>query len=301
VIALRIFHGLGFSIFILAGLLIAVLLVREEQRAYAIGVVSTGFMIPLLIVPAMGEEIIQRFGFPCFFLSAILLSAIPVVYALFAPIQLPHEEDEEELVGAGFFKLLSQRKIFFIFLLTFVFEIGLSSSLTFVPLLAHQESAMRAGYFYSFLGMTAVFMRLFGGRWLKFWGSPKVLLPAFYFLCGGSALVFLARTSWMLGLSGIVWGIGVGFLYPHLSALSVERVSNREKGKVLSLFASSVDLGFALGPLFFGWLSQAIGIRLAFLPLALIIFLSSSLLIWVGRSALVITKSGETSPFCPDE
>ncbi|MDH4217623.1 MAG: MFS transporter [Candidatus Aminicenantes bacterium] len=90
----------------------------------------------------------------------------------------------------------------------------------------------------------------------------------------------------MLGFSGVVCGIGVGILYPHLSALSVEGVSTKNKGRALSLFASSVDLGFALGPVTFGWLSQAFAVREAFLPMALITLLTSSVFLFLGRSSL---------------
>jgi MFS family permease len=91
----------------------------------------------------------------------------------------------------------------------------------------------------------------------------------------------------MLALSGFVWGMGTGVLYPHLSALSLEGVGAKNKGKALSLFASAVDLGFALGPIIFGWLSHALGVREAFLPLALIIFVSSTGIMLWGRSSLV--------------
>ena len=290
VVFLRVFHGVGFSLVIIAALLIVVLVVQERQRTYALGVVSTGFMLPILVAPALAEEIIKRFGFFYFFLCAIFLAAIPVGYAFFSRIRLPHPGEDEGVESAGFFRLLRQRRILFVFLLTFVFEVGLSSSLSFVPLLVHEGSPMRAGYFYTCLGLTAVSMRLLGGRWLKFWGNPKLLFPAFYFLCGGSGLIFMSHSSWMLGFSGVVWGVGVGILYPHLSALSVEGISTKNRGRALSLFASSVDLGFAMGPVTFGWISQAFGVRGAFLPLALIILFTSSLLMYMGRSFLVSAK-----------
>jgi predicted MFS family arabinose efflux permease len=127
---------------------------------------------------------------------------------------------------------------------------------------------------------------LFGGRWLKFWGSSKLLFPALYLLSAGAVLVYVSESGGMLALSGIVWGLGTGVLYPHLSALSVEGVRAKNKGKALSLFASSVDLGFALGPIIFGWLSQSFGVRKAFLYLALILFVSSSGIMLWGRSSL---------------
>jgi predicted MFS family arabinose efflux permease len=283
---IRIFHGIGFSVVILAILLIAFQVVHEDQRAYAIGVVSTGFMLPLLIVPAMGEEIIERFGFSAFFLSAIFFAVIPLVFALLVRMRIPKDSEEESMGSIGFFRLLRQKKIFLIFLLTFVFEVGLSASLSFVPLLAVNDSPLRAGYFYTCLGVTAVFMRLIGGRWFPFWGNTRLLLPAFYFMAVGGVVVFLAFSNLVLALSGVIWGIGVGVLYPHLSALIIEGVSAREKGKVLSFFASSVDLGFALGPLLFGWISQSLGVRFAFIPLSAAVFLASTVLVLWGRTTL---------------
>ena len=291
VIFIRIFHGLGFSVFILGALLIAVLLTHEEERAYAIGVVSTGFMLPLLVLPFIGEEIINKFGFFFFFLCAVFLAAIPLLYGFFWKVRLPQFSEDSEVQSVGFLRLLRQRRIYLIFLLTFVFEIGLSSSLSFVPLLAHGESPMRAGYYYTFLGLTAVFMRLYGGKRFTFWGSPKLLLPAFYFICGGGILTYFSFNNFMLGFSGVIWGIGVGILYPHLTAFIVEGVASREKGKVLSLFASSVDLGFALGPLSFGLASHYFGLRETFILFALFIFLSSSILILWGKSSLFKRKA----------
>lgn len=292
VLFLRIFHGIGFSLFILSALVIVVLVVREDLRTYALGVVSTGFLLPLLLVPALGEEIIKRYGFFFFFLTVIIFSFIPFIIALFLKFRLLPEGEDDGLASTGFFSLLRQKRMISLFLLAFLFEVALSASFSFVPLLAHEGTSLRAGYFYTSLGLTAVLLRLLGGRWLKFWGSSKLLLPALYFLCAGSILVYLSRSGGMLAFSGIVWGLGTGVLYPHLSALSVEEVRTKDRGKTLSLFASSIDLGFALGPLIFGWLSYAMGVREAFLGLALIVFLSSTGVMLWGRSALVFPRSG---------
>jgi predicted MFS family arabinose efflux permease len=286
VVLLRIIHGIGFAIFVLAALLIAILITKKENRAYAIGVVSTAFMLPLLVIPYIAEEIIERFGFSSFFLAAVILAFIPLVFSLFAKINLPRGSRNTGTQSVGFFRLLGQKRILLIFLLTFIFEVGLGSSLSFIPLLAHGESPMRAGFYYTFLGLTAVFVRIFGGRQIKFWGSPKLVLPAFYLLSFGGILVYLSKNNVVLSLSGLIWGLGAGILYPHLTALVVEGVATQDKGMVLSLFASSVDLGFALGPIFFGWISQSMGLRNTFFLFSVMICLLSTFLIVWGRSLL---------------
>jgi MFS family permease len=286
VVLIRILHGLGFSVFIQAALLITINLVHEEARAYALGVVSTGFILPVLVFPFLGEEIIRRFGFFAFFLSAIFLSVIPFVYSLFIKLNIPGFSEDSEAKSVGFLAPLKQKKINLILFLTVVFEIGLSSCLAFVPLLAIGESPLRAGYYYTFLALSAVFVRVIGGSQLRFWGSPKLLLPAFCLISGGGLLISLSSSNGVLGISGVIYGIGIGILYPHLSALIVKGITSRERAKVLSLFASSVDLGFALGPLFFGWIYQSIGIRPSFALISAFIFLSSTGIILLGRSSL---------------
>ncbi len=286
VVFIRIFHGLGFSVFVLAALLMVINLVSEEERVYAIGIVSTGFMIPLLVFPFLGEEIIRRFGFFAFFLSAIFLSVIPFVYAFFIKLDIPGFSEDSEAKSVGFLALLKKKKIDLILFLSIVFEIGLSSCLAFIPLLAIGDSPVRAGYYYTFLALSAVFVRVIGGSQLRFWGSPKLLLPAFCLISGGGVLISLSSSNFLLGVSGVIYGVGIGILYPHLSALIVKGVTSRERGKVLSLFASSVDLGFALGPLLFGWIYQSIGIRPSFALFSAFIFLSSIGIILWGRSFL---------------
>lgn len=290
VIFIRVLHGASFSIFILAALLIVIMAAREEDRAYAIGVVSTGFLLPFLIVPFIGEEIIKNLGFSYFFLFSIVLCVIPFLFFLSFKITYPRFPSDIDGQNPSFFRLLRQKRIKSIIVLTFIFEIGLSSSLSFVPLLASDGSGMRSGYYFTFLALTAVFIRLFGGRRLKSWGNPQWIPPAFCFLSLGGISIYFSNTNFMLALSGIIWGIGVGILYPHLSALIVKGVKTREKGKILSLFASSVDLGFAVGPIAFGWLSQSLSVRFSFIPFALIVLFSSLAMILWGRPSLFAEK-----------
>jgi len=260
-ILVRVIHGFTFSTFILAALLIAVTVTTREQRAYALGVVSSGFVIPLIIWPFLGEGVIVRFGYPAFFLLAVVLAFIPFLYSLFAGLPSLPPIEEKSRKAPNMIKLLMRRKILVFVFLTLLFEIAFGSILSFVPLLAHNGSFMRAGYFYSFLGMTAVFLRLFAGKRLRFWGRPELLLPAFVFLSSGIVSLYFSHAGWHLALSGLICGLGIGILFPHLSSLIIDNVKDRDRSRVLGLFAAFSDLGFAVGPVMFGFMSQIFGIR----------------------------------------
>jgi predicted MFS family arabinose efflux permease len=278
--------------FVLAALLITILAVPEKARTYAIGVVSTGFLLPLLVAPYIAEVIIQKYGFFEFFLVAAIFVAIPLFGVFFIRSPMPRLVHEADSKKKGFIRLLAQKRILIVSSLALIFEVGLSSCLSFVPLLAHGGTNMRAGYFYTFLGLTAVLLRIFGGKHITFWGDSRLLFPAFCCLSGGAMLLYLSRDNWLLSLSGLVWGLGTGVLYPHLSAFVVEGVPTNEKGMVLSLFTAFVDLGFAIGPIIFGWMSQVFGVRMAYMPLAVILFFSALSLIAFGKNVLFGTSLG---------
>jgi MFS family permease len=100
----------------------------------------------------------------------------------------------------------------------------------------------------------------------------------------------LSESNLVLALSGAISGLGVGVLYPHLAALAVAGFKQEEQGMVLSLYASSVDLGFALGPFLFGWMSLALGVRMSFIPMAVFLMVASVLLILMNRVTIMSSQ-----------
>ena len=280
---IRAAHGVAVSFFIVAALTIVVRIVSESQRAYALGVVSAGFMIPLLVVPYIAEEIIYRSGFTAYFLFAVFLVTVPFLFFLFKRFGITSPVKKSRGAAVGYLRLMFRRRILVISLMTVLFELGLSAMISFVPLLTVESPVLTAGLFFTCLGGTAVFMRLFVGRRLRIWGNARLIFPAFLFLAGGTLLIHLAYRDWMLMLSGIILGVGTGILYPHLSSAVVHGLEPREQGKALSIFAGAVDLGFFAGPVVFGVLSQGVGVRDAFLPFAgILLLLSLGLTVWAG-------------------
>jgi len=269
---LRIFHGFSFSMTILAGLLIAVFLSREEVRAYALGIISIAFMLPQLVMPMLGENIIEYYGYSPFFALIILLTFVAFILSFKVKFSLEREPSSKE---EKFLKILKRKQSLLYLPLSFLIGFGVSSCFTFVPLLKKAGTSLKAGFFFTFAALTAVFVRAFLGRRLRWWGKPVIITPCFIFFSIGIFLLFFAKNNYMLSVSGLIFGTSLGFLYPNLMALNVEKVKPHERGKVLSLFASSVDLGFALGPLFFGLLTDWLGIRNTFLIYSFIILIFS--------------------------
>ena len=295
-VAVRALHGVGFSLFILAALFIVVLNVPDGLKTYALGVISAGFMLPLLIFPFIGEEIILRLGFNGFFVLAAVLVLIPFAYGSLRKISCSVPGEDMDSPRVGFLSLLFRRRVFILVLLTLVFETALSAVYGFVPLLAHNGTGMKSGLYYMFLGMMAVFLRLVIGRRFRIWGDARLIPPAFLFLAAGTVLLTVAFSNVVLASAGLIFGLGAGILYPHLSAQLVSGLPKREKSLVLSIFAAAVDLGFAVGPFTLGMISDSIGVRSAFLPFSLAVLFVSAGLMAAGRSIFRSTPHKPAEP-----
>ena len=99
-------------------------------------------------------------------------------------------------------------------------------------------------------------------------------------------VLYFSVSNLHLIISGVIWGLGTGILYPHLSALVVEGIASRERSRILGIFTASVDLGFALGPMLFGFISQSMGVRRSFPVLAGGLFILTLFLFVLGRREL---------------
>ena len=126
---LRIFHGFSFSMTILAALLMAVFLSKEEIRAYALGVISIAFMLPQLIMPMLGEEIIEDYGFSIYFGLIIALVFISFILSFNLKFKIAREASLSK--KTKFSEVLSRKKT--LLLLPLFPQTAESAFLPFLP------------------------------------------------------------------------------------------------------------------------------------------------------------------------
>ena len=85
-----------------------------------------------------------------------------------------------------------------------------------------------------------------------------------------------------LALAGIAFGMGHGLLYPALNALVVDVSRQADRGKAMSLYNASFNLGVTLGAVVFGRVAEARGYDTMFVVAGLSVFLG--LLFFLIRS-----------------
>lgn len=276
---IRIFHGFSLSAILLSVLLLSVIFSREENRAGVLGLISVSFLLPNIFMPFLGEKIIEKFGFTCFFVSAFAISCITIFFLFGIPEVKNLMKDGKE----SFLEPLKKRGFPTILLLTSLLGFAVSTVNTFTPLWA-KEVKTTVGVFFTTASIFAVFIRLFLPGRIKIWGKMKLLFFSFITFSIGIFIISLVSSNPILSIAGATYGIGMGFIYPNLLYMAVELVKNDSKGKALGIFTASTDLGFSIGPTLSGVAVKHFGYSNMFKLLSLSVLFSFLLLIrlWKG-------------------
>ncbi len=270
---IRVFHGISLSAVLLSVLLMSVVFSREDNRAGVLGLISVSFLLPNIFMPFLGEKIIEKFGFDCFFTSAFAISAITILFLF----QIPEAKNLRKTEKESFFEPLKKEGFTTILLLTSLLGFGVSTVNTFTPLWA-KEMKTTVGVFFTAAAIFAVSIRLFLPGKIKIWGKMKLLSPFFITFSIGIFLISLVSSDFFLSMAGAAYGIGMGFIYPNLLYIAVELVKNDSKGKALGIFTASTDLGFSIGPTLSGIAVKHFGYSYMFKFLSLFILLAFVLL-----------------------
>jgi|GEM_PF-3184360 len=240
---IRIFHGFSLSAILLAVLLLSVLFSKEEEKAGVLGFISVTFLLPNIFMPFLGEKIIEKLGFSYFFCFAFIISFV-TIFLLFG---IPDLKQKDNIGRGGFFEPLKKEGFPIILLLTSLLGFGVSTVNTFTPLWV-KEMKTTVGVFFTTAAIFAVSIRLFLPGKIKIWGKMELISLSFIIFSFGVFLISKSSSNLILSISGAIYGIGMGFIYPNLLYMAVKLVKEDSKGKALGIFTASTDFGFSIGP-----------------------------------------------------
>lgn len=147
-------------------------------------------------------------------------------------------------------------------LVAFIVFFTYSSLMTFLTPYAQEIGLSQAAsvFFVSYAVVTFI-TRPFTGTAFDRKGPRFVMVPAFFALAAGMAMLGAAQNDWILLLSSMFLGYGVGTIQSSGLAMAVRRVSDTQLSKANSTFYVMLDAGVGLGPIFLGMLVPAIGYR----------------------------------------
>lgn len=263
--AVRVIQGIASTSAFTGAQTVALLFAPVQRRAEAIGWFGISTILTHAISPAIGEEIVLRWGFDAMFATGAVLGAAAFVTSCFVPrppafVMLPRSveidaRDARRAVGTATFAMLC-------------YGFGFGATQTFVPLLMAEFDIGRVGPFFTAWSLSAVAVRATLGTVSDRIGRRRVLVPAMLALTVAVGLLSIARSMPLVVAIGAVFGMGHGMLYPTMNAWVADWSTARNIGRTQSLFSGSYSLGVSSCAFLFGTIVERFGFGAMFLVAA---------------------------------
>ena len=158
-----------------------------------------------------------------------------------------------------------------------------------------QVTEATIGFFFMYIGAISVFARvLLLGRAVDRLGEARLSRLGILFLVAGLVGMPLSRNLPMLGLAVALLPLGTAFTFPCVTALLSRVIPSHERGLYMGLQQTFGGASRIVGPLFFGWAFDSIGVSAPYFFSAA--FVAATLLLGIGMGRYgVARQEGETA------
>ena len=282
----RFIHGIGMGLAFTAVMTYVADIVPKHRLNEGLGMFGVTALVALAVGPIIAEMIIRQFGFQIFFVMSGVLSFVGLLLHL--PLAESYVDSNQDKTSKSFFSILLGKRRILIVVLAFLFGLGLSSVFGFLTPYAEELQLTFISLFFITYSTGAVAMRFFGGRLADKVGERRIIPYAFVITSIGIGMLTLLSGDLILISSGLICGSGHGLLYPCLNAVALRNEPQDIRGKIMGIFTGSIDSGFFLGSILFGYIGNWFGYPVLFLIAGLI------LLLGFGISRFQ-TKSGQAT------
>ena len=258
---LRIVHGIGFSGFIAAAYSTIAKFTPTETRGRAFSHNGAIMLAALGFVPLASERLMDAFGHPAIFhggAAATFLGCSLLVISR-------KWEKTAGRVGpkVSYAEILKNRSFFFVLVAMILFVDAQATVLNYFPLYA-KTIGVSGGLFLSLALGLAVTIRLIGGSILDRYSKLVVVRICFVLFGLGIILIYKLDSTFFFVLSIVLYGSGLGYIFPALNAMGAEQGTLEQKAGMMSMLTMAIDGGFILGTIFSGGLSDMIGLSNTF-------------------------------------
>jgi len=251
----------------------------EKRRGVALGIVSSGSSIGVMIMTPISAYLIASYGWRgSYFIMAFIAFLIIIPCALLlkrAPsgaVALPKDEKlpstsasgRQDRSEMGAFSLLqaSKSKSFWLF-----FFIWFLNSFCAYIVMAHVVrhaidlgiTSMQAALTLSIIGGSGVLGRLLMGRVSDSLGRKQAAVIGTLLMAGAMLWLTGSSSLWMLYLFAIIFGFSYGGLVPPITALIGDIFGMPHIGVILGVLEVGWASGAALGPVFAGYVFDITG------------------------------------------
>lgn len=286
-------QGLGFGIHTTSGGTVAADVIPKSRLSEGLGIFGLYGTFAQMIAPTIALAIIGEGNLEDFRLLFILVSVVALISLVFdclikyekkevskapevvkkdmdcAPEQLP-----KTFLGFEFGVFLPSAVMILVF-------VSFSSVTSFLALYAKYHHLGYIGPFFMINAAGLLLSRLFLGKVADQKGPDIIVIPSITALILCFALIPLVKSALFLFILAFPLGLAQGAFCPAVNTMMFQRSSERRKGMAAAAYFSSIDLGFGLGSLLFGFVAELAGYE--FVYWGAMLFASAALVVYITK------------------
>jgi MFS family permease len=287
-LAIRIIHGIGFSIAMILGTSIIFDIVSIKDAAEAIGLYGITGALSNALSPFFGEFLLSRgYSHYLIFTLSVLLVSLSLAITFVMPRVQYHNPSRIKQMHRGSLHLFTNPRFAYIVLVTIIFGGSFGVIVTYLPNFIRTTTNYKFSYFFIVYIFILIIIRF---TFIKSVGRiSRNILLMLVFSIGALMNLFLnyLNSLIMLLIVSIMYGITHGILYPVLNTILVSLVPSHDRSKANALFTASFNAGMMIFALSLGFLIDYSGTYLAAFDVCAIMFILAVVLM-----AVMTTKHG---------
>ncbi|MFB3884900.1 MAG: MFS transporter [Thermodesulfobacteriota bacterium] len=262
-LVVRIVQGVGLAFFTTASFTLIANISPEAHRGQSLSYFWLAPNLSLVLAPALGMVLINRFSFTVLFLVclAVSLASLLITYQLGKRPVAPIEDASME---GGF---LLSRKALPPSMISFFIYFKWGALTTFFPLYAIDHGVANPGLFFTTIAIMLILGRTLGGRISDLYGRERVILTFLISYVLAMGLLAFSKNLPMFILAGVIWGGGNALCLPAVMAYALDR-AGASRGPAMGTFTAISDLGMFSGPVIMGLIIPFTSYPIMFLCLA---------------------------------
>ena len=271
----QIIGGLGFQLQIVASQSFIASLESPYRRERGFGYLTFSAAVGQMIGPALGGVIASRLNFRGAFFVALLLSIAGLIVLGFREQnQIRHSGPyslREDMKRAA--AVFSDSRMLAVLAFTFVIIFAVSLRTSFLPVLLAKRGMMEAdvGLMISLFAASMTVIRPFAGRIFQTFSRKTMTAFSTLSVAVGVGLIPVLASWPMTALVICLFGLGFGLTQPLSMVMVADIADPGHPGMSMGVRFMIITLGNLLGPVFLGFLVEAVDLNAAFYASALLV------------------------------
>lgn len=254
--AVRVFHGVGWAAFGTAASALAADLAPLSRRGEAMGYFGVGMNVAMAIGPALGVFLVGWAGYGSLFLTAMVLGAAAALTT--AGIAEPRRAPGQGALQRGWRSFILPSALFPSAVL-FTNALTYASVVALLPLFADEAGLGNPGLFFTVFSVVVLVLRGPLGRASDRRGRVAVVAPGLSVTFVALLVLSQAQSTTTMLVVAVLYAVGVGAAQPTLMAMTVDRAGPQERGAAMGTYTTAMDLGIGVGSVVWGVVAQSLG------------------------------------------